>query len=357
VYEYTGNLHVHTTYSDGAKPHSVVAAAAIKAGLDFLVFTDHNVWVGGVEGMYQNHSGGKVLVLTGEEVHNMMRKPQRNHLLVYGAGQELAAEAQDQPPQHLLDAVNAAGGIAFIAHPIDRTVNWAGEDTYSWVDWDISGYVGIELWNYMSAVKNMIRHNPVTGIRNIFTPRSAMVGPDPETLKLWDDLLMQGQRVAITGNADAHATVMTAGPLRKVVYPYEFLFRCVNTHVLLDTPLTEDWVADSAALYRAIAQGHAFVGYGIPGDPRGFRYEALREEEVTGIMGDSVALSDFDTLRIASPSPARLKLLLNGEVVAEREGDSLTYKPLVPGAYRVEAWKRYRRRERGWIFSNPIYIY
>ncbi len=355
MYEYVGNLHVHTTYSDGAAPHDVVAAAAIRAGLDFLIVTDHNVWVHGVEGYYQNRQGDRVLLLTGEEVHDMLRRdPQGNHLLVYGARQELAPFAQGQHPQHLLDAVSAAGGLSFIAHPIDRAVPWAGEGSFNWLDWDISGYTGLELWNYMSAIKTLLP-DLLTGLRTIYDPAGAMIGPDVEILALWDDLLRQGQRVPVIGSADAHGSTIRRGPLRKTIYPYDFLFRCVNTHVLLEQPLSGDWLADGTALYGALAAGHTFVGYGLPGDPRGFRFEAVRDGAVIATMGDQVMLKAGDTLRVNTPAEARLRLIHEGQTVAEQIGQTLTYTVNAPGAYRAEAWKRYRGRERGWIFSNPIY--
>lgn len=360
MYEYVGNLHLHTTYSDGARLHDVIAASAIRAGLDFITVTDHNVLVQGVEGLYRSADGRQVLLLTGEEVHDMQRQPQRNHLLVYGAGRELAPAAQNQPPQPLLDAVNAAGGCAFLAHPIDRAVPWVGERSYSWVDWDIQGYTGIELWNAMSSLKNLLL-KPQNAPAAIFDYYRQLIGPDPEIVALWDALLRQGRRVAITGNSDAHGTPMGFGPIRRIIFPYEFLFRGVNTHVLLEQPLTGEWQADGPALYGAIARGHAFVGYGIPGDPRGFRFEGLRQSnrqaaEPVAIMGDDVRLAALDLLRITAPAAARLRLIRDGEVVAQGVGETLTYRPTQPGAYRAEAWRRYRNQERGWAFSNPIYV-
>ena len=64
TYDYAGNLHVHTSYSDGTGLHSDVAEAAAQAGLDFVIVTDHNVWVDGMDDYY-----GDVLVLVGEEIH------------------------------------------------------------------------------------------------------------------------------------------------------------------------------------------------------------------------------------------------------------------------------------------------
>ena len=92
--EVAGNLHIHTPYSDGEKYHYDIAEAAIAAGLDFIVVTDHNVWVDGIERYVENEQG-RVLLLVGEEIHDARREPQGNHLLVYGAERELAMHAAE----------------------------------------------------------------------------------------------------------------------------------------------------------------------------------------------------------------------------------------------------------------------
>ncbi|GBL19837.1 hypothetical protein EMGBS3_15430 [Anaerolineaceae bacterium] len=63
-------------------------------------------------------------------MHNMQRQPQSSHLLVYGVPHELAAHTSD--PQMLLDAVNTAGGLAFVAHPFDPAASHFGEAAYAW---------------------------------------------------------------------------------------------------------------------------------------------------------------------------------------------------------------------------------
>ena len=72
LHEYCGNLHTHTRYSDGAGSHNDIALAAMKAGLDFVVVTDHNVYVRGLDG-YRTQGTNRVLLLVGEEVHDQAR--------------------------------------------------------------------------------------------------------------------------------------------------------------------------------------------------------------------------------------------------------------------------------------------
>jgi len=143
------NLHMHTFYSDGHLSHEQIAQAALRARLDIVIVTDHNVWVNGFEGYYKNKDK-QVLLLIGEEIHNQARDPQKNHLLVFGAGRELAVLASD--PQLLLDGVRQAGGLSFLAHPDDPAAPVFGETDISWVDWGVQGFTGLELWNAMSGV-------------------------------------------------------------------------------------------------------------------------------------------------------------------------------------------------------------
>src|SRR5258708_5301468 len=344
---------MHTPYSDGEGSHSNIADAALMAGIDFVIVTDHNVLVQGVEGYYGDEARGYVLLLTGEEIHDQRCDPQHNHFLVYGAEQELAQCAPD--PQALIDAVKAAGGIGFIAHPNDNALDMFHEGAIPWESWEVHGYTGLEIWNYMSSFKDLITSRPSV-LKAAFQPDEVMIGPNPETMALWDKLLGEGLHVVGIGNADAHGTTFRIGPLRHVVFPYDFLFNCVNTHVLLQQPFSGNWQQDQIALYRAIAQGNVYIGYDIPGNTRGFRFSAHGLHGATAI-GGTLRLGPVVTLQVLTPARSHIKIICGGNMVAESEGrENLTYTAQAPGAYRAEVWQKYQGRERAWILSNPIYI-
>ncbi len=363
-HHYSGNMHVHTRYSDGEKLHAEIAEDAIAAGLDFIIITDHNVYVSGVEGYYENEHG-RVLLLTGEEVHNVRRQPQASHFLAYGAGRELATYAA--APQALIDETLSAGGYGFLAHPHEDDLTLINMPDLGWHDWDIEGFSGLEIWNYMSAFKNTVAqrldalrwknklNSLLVALRMTLHPERYMKGADPRTVALWDDFLAKGMRIAAVGNSDAHGTPMRLGPLRREVFPYEFLFRAVNTHVLLDTPLNGDVEHDRRLLTRAIGRGNSWVGYDMPGPTDAFRFTVQGVKK--GIMGDEMPLSMGATLQVKAPIRCRARIIRHGTVVAEVERESnLTYIPDEPGAYRVECYIPYEGEERGWIYSNPIYL-
>lgn len=354
LYEYRLNAHMHTPYSDGEWSHAQIAEAAIRAGLDVIYVTDHNVFVKGPERYYEK-DGKKLLLLIGEEVHDASRIPQKNHLLVYGANCGLAPHASE--PQKLIAAAAVESALTFLAHPFDSSVPLVHYEDISWVDWSATGFTGLEIWNYMSDWARHLTTQPNI-IRYALNPELAVDGPSPQTLAKWDELTARGLRVVGLGNSDAHGNTYSRWGLTRVLFPYEFLFRQVNTHLLTEAPLTGEYAADRQLVLRAMAQGHGFIGYDGAAPTTGFRFTASGHKG-TALMGDDVNNKNGVTLQVTLPSRARLRLIRNGEVVVDSR-DVTHSTHIVPaetaGVFRVEAHLHYKGRWRGWIYSNPIYV-
>lgn len=350
--EIIANLHMHTSYSDGTGNHSEIAHAATNAGLDVVIVTDHNVLVNGPEDYY-TFNGKRVLLLVGEEIHDQARLPQKSHLLVLGAGIELAPLAGDL--NRLLEAVRRAGGMAFIAHPNDPAAPAVNEDDLSWEDWQIEGLSGIEIWNAMSEFKSLLK-TKLHALYYAYNPTLIARGPFPETLQNWDKQLLTGQRLMAIGGSDAHALSVRLGPLRRTIFPYEFHFRSINTHILIDRPLEGNLENDRRTVLDALAQGRSFVANDMLAPARGFRFIAHGFDR-TAMPGEEITAERGITFQIRLPAQAACQLIRNGKVVQiwERQ-DLCTFISTDPGVYRVEAFLNYRGIRRGWIFSNPIFI-
>lgn len=352
MHEIVINLHMHTRYSDGTGLHRDIARAAAEAGLDAVLVTDHNVLVRGVEGYY-TFGQRRVLLLVGEEVHDRTRQPQKNHLLVFGVDEEMAPYAET--PQGLIDAVRRAGGLCFIAHPVDPAAPRFDEPDISWVDWDVDGYTGLELWNAMSEFKSRL-HTFAHALYYAYRFPEVAVGPFPEVMRRWDELLAQGKRVVAVAGSDAHALHAHAGPLRRVLFPYTWHFRAVNTHLLLDAPLEGQVPVDRKRIYQALKQGRAFLAndWFIPA--RGFRFTA-EGRAGTATMGESLPLDGGVTLKFRLPQRAEVRLVRAGETVHTWHHDEVGACTVTqPGAYRLEVYRRFGWRRRVWILSNPIYL-
>lgn len=78
------NLHIHSIYSDGTGDYTHIANEAIRAGVDVVIITDHNVWVKNME-RYVDQDEKRVLLLTGEEVHDQDRIRRRTTCWSLGA--------------------------------------------------------------------------------------------------------------------------------------------------------------------------------------------------------------------------------------------------------------------------------
>lgn len=358
MHEIIVNLHMHTFYSDGHATHSGIARAALRAGVDVVIVTDHNVYVDGVEDYYQ---GGerRTLLLVGEEIHDQARLPQKSHLLVLGANRELATLAWDL--NRLLEGVRQAGGLSFIAHPVDPPAPAVGEEDISWEDWQVQGFTGLELWNGLSEFKTRLK-SKLHAVYYAYNPQRVARGPFPQVLQRWDELLASGRRIVAIGGSDAHALPARLGPLRRVIFPYEFHFRAINTHLLLEKPLSGELEEDKRLIYAALRRGQAFVGYDLPAPTRGFRFTANGYEQIAQLGGDiSAARGVTFQIRLPLPPPpaprVECRLVRHGQVVQSwTDQQHCAYITSQPGAYRVEAYIEYYGRMRGWIFSNPIYV-
>lgn len=344
-HEYWGNIHMHTVHSDGTGTFDDLRAAAKDTGLHFIIATDHNVLVAEEEGYFDG-----LLVLVDAEIHDGALNPEGNHLLCLGITSNPVAQASD--PQALIDEVHAQGGQAFLAHPLERASRLI-PDIYPWHNWEVSGFQGIELWNYMSEFRYYASSRPV-GLLVTMLPALFSTGPWPETLDKWDALTQNRRTVAI-GGSDVHARTYQVGPLRRLAFSYRHCYRAVNTHILAPKPLTGELAADRAAVYGALRAGHCWVGYDLIGNTTGFRFVAESNGR-QAIMGDWLQAKGLIRLHARLPAPAEIRLMRDGTVVSSTYGRELDLATYQTGVYRVEARRRAWFKRRGWIFSNPIYV-
>jgi len=347
--EYTGNPHVHSVYSDGAASHREIAAAAADAGLNFVIVTDHNIRPEGLEGYY-----GRTLLLVGEEVHNVYRRPSVNHLLIYGAEQEMTPYSFGNP-QTLIRTVEARGGFCYLAHPVDKSSplnrDWRA---MPWVDWPVKGIAGLEVWNFMSEFKGLLWARSVAAIY-ARRPAWGIRGPHRTTLQLWDELLRRGERLAALGSANAHGESEKWRLFGHAGLSYDLLFRCVNTHILTREALSGDEARDKALIYEALRAGRTWVGYDLPYPTHGFRFVA-RSGAAQATVGEELRRLGAINLEIDLPAPGQIHVLRDGKHMLQVTGTQLRHTTAEPGIHRVEVYRWFQGRKVGWIFSSPIYI-
>lgn len=347
MHEYKANLHIHTTFSDGTGTIEEVIAAGQKAGLDLLLINDHDTLKAkdfGYEGYH-----GKLLVLVGAEFSGP-----HNHFLSYGLNR--MPDYDWQNPQEFINETANAKGVGIIAHPfeIGSPMHESGH-AYTWEDWQVEGFHGLCLWNYSSAWKSKVTNLP-NGLWRYFFRAATLPGPVQETLEKWDEL-GKSRRVAGVGGSDAHATIIGFWPLKIKIFSYKYLFKAVNTHILLPGPLSGSLEPDKAMVYEALRSGSCFIGHDRLADTRGFDFR-LEKNNANGIsQGCEAKFHPGDNLVWNLPKRVPVRVLKDGQPVLTMVTDKGGLKVSGPGVYRVEAFHpALFFGLRPWIFSNPIYL-
>jgi hypothetical protein len=335
-------VHLHSLYSDGTGTVREIARAARRARADVVLLTDHDTLAAkrnGEEGWY-----GDVLVLVGEEVSPR----RRNHYLAFDVGEPIKHRGLDAAG--ICRAVRDAGGFGFAAHPFSQgSARFKRAVGIPFEALDCDAIHGIELWSFVNDTAG--RAASMRDIaRFVATPSRALDHPPERNLRAWDDLC-RTRRVVAIGGLDAHQFGKRVGPFVPLrVMSYRRSFRQIRTHVLCDDAPTRDLDHDSEQVYRALREGRCYIAVDAVAPARGFVFES---DDLP--MGGEAPAGRL-TLRAYTPLPARLRLLRDGREIAAAEGTELREEVEEPGAYRVEAYRRARGRERTWILSNPIYL-
>ena len=321
---YRGELHCHSTESDGRQPIDVVVESAEEAGLDFLAVTDHfttSQWRHLLGHIDRPMAFLRSLELTSHE----------GHANLHGLRQWVDS-ATDLPGWSMNQAAAAArnqGALFSVNHVFSRISNWQALD-FDWRQADL-----LEIYHRSSGATN------------------------PTYLPFWDHLLIEGRRVIGVGGTDGHNISESDQALGKLV-----------------TWVYADELSESGIL-AGLRRGQVYVSRGAE-----MRFSAVNGEGQRAQMWETLPLASPITLEIAyrSSEPLILFVIRDGFIIEDQLLDASPaafqtvhyYEPqtfaghLKPGFYRVElhAGARSKTDERSaWrdhttvrALSNPIWV-
>jgi len=383
LHDYKAILHAHaedSAHTGGTRPEML--ADARKAGVQVIMLTDHlrpprdfikDSWRGLHEG---------VLFIPGSEALGF---------LVYPVNPMM--DRMNEPRPQLIASVTESNGLIFLSHVEER------------MDHPMEGLTGMEIYNrHWDAKKDMagliaLAFKLLDAAEFAELKENLRLYPDEllaaqvtylqDYIDKWDAETQKRRLTGIAANDCHHNQVfivkmldedtiligtsvdkddgmrkVTAGSrpaIRKLTKghkpgdilvradfdPYYRSFRNVTTHILAPE-LTE------SAMRAALLQGHAFVSHDWMCDATGFSF--LLSRPARSIMGDEVRFAAGQKLAARFPVACHIRLLRNGKVVSELEGDQLEYAVEGTGVYRVEGWLKLDGEDRPWIYSNPIYV-
>jgi len=346
-FEYTGNLHIHSRYSDGAGTVPEIARSAQRIGLDFIIINDHEHMTHDLhledEGCY-----GDVLVLMGLEIGKRY-----HHYLAYDLKDMVKSDSSN--PQEVIDHVIAQGGFGFLAHPFEKGMPFHEKSiAYTWNDLSVAGFTGICIWNFSSRWKERVK-SPFHAMFFLLFKSQTLKGPDKKTMSFWDDLCRE-KKVAAVGGSDAHGAGFKWGPLSLTPLTYDYTLNSINVHILPETALPKDFTEAKAEIYRALKEGRLFIAHDNLAPAKGFRFHYISDHGSSLTMGREKPFQP-GTLSIETPLKGKIRLLKDGAIFREWRGQRASCRVKEKGVYRVEAYYYlFPFGWRAWIFSNPIYL-
>ena len=347
-----GAYHIHTNRSDGSGTPDEVAAAAARAGLQFIILTDHG---DGTRPPDPPAYRSGVLTLDAVELNT-----------TGGHYAALGMPATPYPfagtPDAVIEDVTRLGGFGIAAHP------GSPRPSLRWNDWD-AAFDGLEWINGDSEWRDEPRL-PMARALAAYLIRSpealaTLLDRPSAVLEQWDRVA-QSRRVLAIAGSDAHARLgfnQRTDPDRSAIHlplpGYTATFRALSNHVVLDTPLSGRAAEDAERLLAALRNGRLYSVIDGLASPGGLSFTATSGARSAHI-GDDLAIEGDVQLRasVTAPPGTSIVLLKNGERVHEVTDGVLELNGGKDAAvYRVEA---YVRDSPGgpsvpWILSNPIY--
>lgn len=328
-----GAYHVHTTRSDGRASPEEVAAAAKRAGLDFVVLTDHNDFV-----ERPPRWEGGVLLIHGVEISTP-----RGHLVALGMTPPADGEALRQGD---IAAARALGAATYLAHPVQRRNPWkdrlgaraaTGLELYA-ADTLFREAMERPFTRLFPAIAGYLGH-PVHGVMGL-------VREQPAATQLLLELSSDAgpPKVALCAH-DAHGLPR-----------YEDVFRSLALYVpRLDAgskgPLPDAPRAAADHVLKSLAEGRAVCAFRALGEPAGFQWAGSAERAVE--LGTRMAV------RLPAHPAGALDLRVFG--AGRLTEDGMHVEALRPGPLHVEVWRLAPGRLWGqewkpWIVPSPVRV-
>jgi len=365
-HEYSGVIHIHTTYSDGSGSYAQLERLCDSLGLDFAIITDHNT----VQPMKDSLANrfGVTLIVPAVEIST---DGEHGHFLVIGDSVPLVPRNGVTSDSVFHDALKKKSIVvlAHVFHP---------RGTLDWDDWNIGEFTGMELYNFDEGWRkdlSLLNINKVLGayIGYGLEPEALnylLSYPDKE-MKKFDELNLKRKVVGV-GSLDAHANMNLTRTLSWHFPSYQSLFELVHTVIVTREAFDGTYHHDRELLLKAIRGGNTFVSFSGLEEARGFLFTATSvagaqsDHPTEAIMGDSLRVENSAILHVEIPDTDNVEaqIIWNGQILARfNNASSIDFPVVRAGEYRVQVFQKrvmvpfFMKRSFPWVISNPIYIY
>lgn len=324
---YKGQLHAHSTRSDGSESPSAMLHFYQDRGYQFIALTDHDI---ACSDIYADPGVPGIRYIPSEEDGLYLE----THLLAIGLTRHESpcGPKEDWSMQHRINYVTDQGGIAVLAHPFWKNGSWGPlleKDLCA-----LGGYIGLEIANH-----------------------DDQFGGNAQAIALWDELLAADRRVWGFAVDDAHS--FDPGGINRG-------WIMVNSLRYADVPVDSanlaHQVPDQQDILDSIKQGRFLAWTRTVAENPGAAADDATPLVTIGTAGPRVIVST-DQIAVNQGDAILRFIGRGGRVLAEYPGPT-TGNYLVGGYYDSDGSEGYVRVElvikkaaaTYVIYSQPIFV-
>lgn len=287
-----GDLHIHTTASDGSLSAYEAGILAKNTGLDFIALANHNNFS---ENYFLPHIDGLTFIPAVEWTHY------KGHMNFYGVSNPfensfVANTSEDM--KRLISNARSKGATVSVNHPKCRFCPylWQNENAFDMV----------EIWN------------------------GPMRKTNTDAIKWWTEMLCRGRKLPAVGGSDFHKPKSLARLGNPV------------TGVYAKSPCAQD-------ILDAVKNGRAFVSESVSGVRLNLKYDEFSMGDTAKYNPDIplVAESNSCSLTVVTDRGEKAVRLTDGKAIIKLEKVKFAY---------VKAFKGIGSAKRITAVSNPIYF-
>lgn len=361
-----GIIHVHSTFSDGGGAPDVIAKEAAKAGMDFVILTDHNNYEARKSGFEKQYGRTDLFV-------EMESATPAGHVISFFSesatlkNSDYEAIIQSSYKQ-VVKKEFYPGLFVSIAHPTNIKNPWGRLDKLA---------DGLEVINFDSSWQRQALESPFQFLLTILIypfnqSLSAMRFYDPflKDFTAWDEMTAGGPGHFAYLAHDTHSKIKIDSE-RSLSWPGYFrTFKMASNVLFLKEPKALDFVTRKHQYYQSLRAGRLAIVYHSLFPFQGNSW-VTQCGDTPFISGDVVTTGGSCEMVIRTPiTPFSkiIRLIKNGEITNEVSIEGNATAPLkLPlsgnGTYRVEVLAKVHTALRvtlnrlvPYVLYSPVYV-
>ncbi|MEK6774253.1 MAG: hypothetical protein AABY64_09955 [Bdellovibrionota bacterium] len=359
-FDYRGVINVHSELSLGSSSYSKIISSARAAGLDFIFFTDLNLF-----DIPYNEEGyhGNTLVFSAGKYSYL-----DSRLIYYSNKGETLGQTLGDSQVRLSDFLSQKrifnrDEFIVLAHPYKLDFTWSGDIPI--------GLDGVELINLKSLSYRAWESSKLSVIWSLFTypfnPKLSLIRlfQEPtEEIGLFDEVSLR-QSLNMFAGAEASARAIPIANYLLKFPSYQKSFEIFSNHVLLKSELTGQVGSDKQKIFQAIKNGNFYLAFDFLGETKGFQ-AFVQDNNKTHLMGSSIRFNKNLILRAEVPAEPsdfyEIVVYRNGVRYATGNSSNINLQIIEPGVYRIQVRVSPflplpdAKKWFTWIYTNPFYI-